>query len=62
MTANDSKSYLPYTNKVVDQYNDTEYHYINKKPISLDYSALAENIDTNPNALKFKDRFQITKY
>ena len=31
MTANDSKSYLPYLNKLVDQYNNTYYHSINKK-------------------------------
>ena len=32
MTANDSKPYLPYLNKSVDQYNNT-YHSINKKTI-----------------------------
>ena len=36
MTANDSKSYLSYLNKVVDQYNNT-YYSINKKPIIADY-------------------------
>ena len=50
MTANDSKSYLPYLNKLVDQYNNTYYsinkHSINKKPINADYSALAENIES----------------
>ena len=25
-TANDSKSYLPYLNKLVDQYNNTYHH------------------------------------
>ena len=29
MTANDSKSYLPYLNKLVDQYNNTHHHSIN---------------------------------
>ena len=31
MTANDSKSYLSYLNKLVDQYNNTYHHSINKK-------------------------------
>ena len=34
MTANDSKSYLPYLNKIVDQYNNTCHHYIGKKHIN----------------------------
>ena len=42
MTANDSKSYLPYFNKLVDQYNNTYYHFINKKPTNAGYSALNE--------------------
>ena len=39
----DSKSYLPYLNKLVDQCNDTYHHSINKKPINPDYST--ENIE-----------------
>ena len=31
MTVNDSKSYLGYLNKLVDQYNKTYYHSINEK-------------------------------
>ena len=31
MTANDSKSYISYLNKLVDQYNNTYHHSINKK-------------------------------
>ena len=31
MTANDRKSYLPYLNKLVDQYNNTSHHSINEK-------------------------------
>ena len=42
MTAGDSKSYLTYLNKLVDQYNNTYYHSINKKPINADYSNLNE--------------------
>ena len=64
MTANDSKSYLPYLNKLVDQYNNTYHHFINKKPINADYSVLTENIESNTKAPKFKvkDRVRITKY
>ena len=40
MAAVDSKFYLPYLNKLVDQYNNTYHHSINKKPINTDYSAL----------------------
>ena len=31
MTANDNKSYLPYLNELVDQYNNTYHHSIHKK-------------------------------
>ena len=34
MTADDGKSYLPYLNKLLDQYNNTYHHSINKKPIN----------------------------
>ena len=44
MTAIDSKSYLPYLNKLVDQYNNTYHHSINKKPVNAGYSALSEDI------------------
>ena len=64
MTANDSKSYLAYLNKLVDKYNNNYFHSINKKPINDDYSVLTEKIETNPKAPKFKvnKRFRITKY
>ena len=39
MTANDSKFYLTYLNKLIDQYNNTYHHFINNKPINADYSA-----------------------
>ena len=45
MTANDSKSYFPYLNKLVDQYDNTYHHSINKNPINADYSASTENIE-----------------
>ena len=64
MTANDSKSYLLYLNKLVDQYNNIYQHSINKKPITADYSALTEKIERNLKTPKFKanDRVRITKY
>ena len=52
MTANDSKSYLSYLSKLVDQYNNTYHHSINKKPINIGYSALTEKIKTNHKATK----------
>ena len=64
MATDDSKSYLSYLNKFVNQYNNTYHHSINKKSINADYSALTENIETNPKAPKFKvtERVRITKY
>ena len=63
MTGNDNKSYLPYLNKLVDQYNNTYHHSINEKPINADCSALAHEIKTNHKALKFKvnDRVRTTE-
>ena len=54
MTANDSKYYLPYFNKLMDQYNNTYHHSINKKSINADYSVSTKNIESNPKACKFK--------
>ena len=61
MTANDSKSYLPY---LVDEYSNYYHHSINKKPFNADYSAFTEKIETNSKAPKFKVnyRVRITKY
>ena len=63
MIVNDGKSYLSYLNRLVDQYNNT-CHPINKKPISSDYFALTEKIETTPKApkLKVNDRVRITMY
>ena len=63
MTANDSKSYLSYLNKLVDQYNNTNHHSTNKKHINVDYSALNEKVKTIIKIPKFKvnDRV-ITNY
>ena len=64
MTANDSKSYLSYLNKLLVQQNNTYHHSINKNPINADYSTLTEKIETNLKALIFKvnDRVRITNY
>ena len=64
ITANDIKSYLLYLNKLVDQYNNTYHHSINKKTINTDYFALTEKSETNHKAPKFKvnDRVRITKH
>ena len=64
MTPNDSKSFLSYLNKLVDQYNNTYHRSINKKPINADYSALTKKNETNHKAPKFKvnDWVRITKY
>ena len=40
MTANDSKSYRKYLNKLVDQYNNIYHHSIGKNPVNADYSVL----------------------
>ena len=64
MTANDSKSYLTYLNKLIVQYNFTYHHSISKKPISDDYSDLTDEIETNVKAPKSKinQRAKIVKY
>ena len=35
VTANDSKSYLRYLNKLIDQYNNTYHHSINRNLLML---------------------------
>ena len=51
-------------NKLVDQYNNTYHHCINKKPINADYSALIKQIETNLKAPKIRvnNRVRITTY
>ena len=39
-------------NKLVDGYNNTYHHSINKTPFNADYSASAEKIETNSKAPK----------
>ena len=51
--------------QLVDQYNITYHHCINKKSISADYPALPEKIETKPKAqtkLKVIDRVRIIKH
>ena len=43
MTANNSKFSVCYLNKLVDHYNNTNYHSIGKKTINTDYFALKKN-------------------
>ena len=64
MTATDSKSYLSYLNKLVDQYNNIYHHSNNKKSFNADYSVLTGNIEANFKVPKFgvNDRVRITKY
>ena len=64
MTTNNSKPYLPYLNKLVDKYNNTYHHPVNKKSINADYSGFTERIETNSKAREFKvnDRVRIAKY
>ena len=64
MTANDSKSYLDYLNKLVDQYNNTHHRSIDKKPVDGGYFALTGDIKLIHKAPKFKvwDRVKIVKY
>ena len=54
MTANNSKSYLVYLNKLVDEYNNTYHHSIDKKPIDADYSALTEKLNQITKHLNLK--------
>ena len=64
MTANDSKSYHSYLNKLVNQYNTAYHHSTIKKPLNAVSYALTENIESNPEAPKFKvtNIVRITKY
>ena len=55
MTANDSKSFLSYLNKLVGQYNNTYHHSINKNPINAGNSDLTEKINMNLKTTKCKN-------
>ena len=46
MTPNDSKSYLSYLNKLVNQYSNIHHHFIKKKPNNANYFPLDwKNLD-----------------
>ena len=63
MTPDDSKYYIGYFSKLVDEYNNTCYHSVSKKAIDTDCSALAKEIERNSKAPQFKviDKVRITK-
>ena len=50
MTANDSKSYLCYLNKLIKKWNNTYHRSIGKKPADADYSALNKETESNYKA------------
>ena len=54
MTANDSNCCLSYSNKLVDQYNNSYHHSINKKPIKADYSTLTKKLRQTLKLLNLK--------
>ena len=64
MTAIDSQFYLSYLNKLVEQYDNTYHHSVNKKPINTNYFALTEKIESNSKARWFKVNYRVrnTKY
>ena len=53
---------LIFLDELLDQYNNTYHHSINKKPIKADYSALTQKMETDSKAPKFRviDRVIIT--
>ena len=61
LTANDSKSYLGYLNKLADEYNNSYHHPIDKKSVDADYSTLTEEIESIQKApkLKVRDRVRV---
>ena len=63
MTTNNTKSYFGYLTKSKHEYNNTYHHYICKKHIDTDYSALNE-IESSRKVPKFKavNRVRIKKY
>ena len=60
MRANYSKSYFPYLNNLVDQYNNTYHHSITKNPINADCSVLTEKNETNSKAPNLKKNKSLT--
>ena len=54
MTANDNKSYLSCLNKLVNQYNNTYHHSVNKNTINTDCSILLKKMKRILNLLNLK--------
>ena len=54
MTVSNSKSYLGYFKKLVDEYKNIFNRTIGKKVIHIDYSALTEEIESSHETLKFE--------
>ena len=54
MAANNINCCLGYFNKLVDEYNNTYYCSMEKKPIYVGYSDLIEDIESSHKAPKFK--------
>ena len=44
MAANDSRSYLGFFNKLVDEYNYAYHRSTGKKPVDTEYSTLTEEM------------------
>ena len=63
-TANDSKSYIGYLNKLVDEYSNTYHYFIGQKHVNADYSALTEEMESSHKVPGFKvgDRARIPRY
>ena len=59
MIANENKSYLPYLNKLVDQYNNTYHLPIKKKLLML---IILLRLKTLTPKSKVNDRVRITKH
>ena len=64
MAANDSKSYLGFFNKLVNEYNSSYHCSIGKKSIHAFYLTLTLEIESSHKAPKFKagDRVRLNKY
>ena len=54
MTANDNIFYLGHLNKLVDKFDNNYHQSIGKKPVDAYYSALTEEIETNPKLSKLE--------
>ena len=54
MTINSSNTYLGYLNKLVDEYNNTSHHSIDKKPVDANFSSLSKEAEPSYQVPKFK--------